>query len=83
MNLHYSKLQKIKKILELNNKDTIITLIASAYNVNAIMHNRVCMRMITNPEAIFISDEEKEDFIKIVKELISNEIEFSRNEDLF
>lgn len=41
------------------------------------------MRMITNPEAIFISDEEKEDFIKIIKEQISNEIEISRNEDLF
>lgn len=47
------------------------------------MYNKVGIQMIINPETIFISDEEKEDFIKIIKEQISNEIEFSRNEDLF
>lgn len=62
--------------------NTSITLTVCAYNVNAIMHNKVCMRMITNPEAIFISDKEKEDFIKLIKEQISNEIKISRNEDL-
>ena len=39
--------------------------------------------MITNPETLFISDEEKNAFIEIIKDQILNEIELSVKEDLF
>ncbi len=41
------------------------------------------MQMITNPEAIFISEEEKEDFIRIIKEEISDIIQFTEKEACF
>lgn len=39
--------------------------------------------MITNPETVIISEEEKEIFIKIIKEQIFNETDSSGNEALF
>ena len=41
------------------------------------------MKMINNPEEIYISDEEKEKFITIIKELLFDETEYPENEVIY
>ncbi|MBR4891446.1 MAG: hypothetical protein IKU15_09225 [Clostridia bacterium] len=68
-----TKTQK-RKILEINDIETLILFLTSAYNCYKVMRNKVNIQMITNPNDLFFSKKEQQDFIKIIKNHILEEL---------
>lgn len=63
-----------RKIVKCDDVEALILFLISAYNCNIFMHNKVIHQMITNPDDLFFSKEEQQDFIEIIKNHIIDEL---------
>lgn len=63
-----------KKILKCDDIEVLIMFLISAYNCYIFMHNKVMNQMITNPNDLFFSTKEQQDFIEIIKNHIIDEL---------
>lgn len=68
-----TKAQK-RKIIKIDDYDTLILFLISAYNCHIIMRNKVNMQMITNPNDLFFTKKEQQDFLEILKNHIIDEL---------
>lgn len=83
--LHYFSLHLLtdeqkKETIEKKNDNEIIVFLADAYNSYIeLMSDKVKMKMITNPNDLFLSSKEKQDFVKFITDHIKSEMNLNVN----
>ena len=79
-----SKLTKKQKrdIFEIEDLEQLFIYLISTYNCYAITHSKEHLSMITNPDALFMTTEEKQQFIAELKDYIRDVIGIKK-EDVY
>ena len=73
--LHFLTDEQKKEMIEKKNNKEIIVFLADAYNSYIdLMNSKVKMQMITNPNDLFFTEKEEEDFIKVIIDHIKIEM---------
>ena len=82
----YAKMtqEQYKEISSLfENEDRLLLYLCLAYNTNEVLYNKGGMWLITNPDALFVSKIEMDEFIQeikdFVKTVIGEEVKYVEN----
>ena len=57
-----------------DNEDRLLLYICLAYNTSEVLYNKGAMRLITNPDALFVSKVEMTEFLQEFKDLVETVI---------